>query len=267
MRPLRRLFDLWLVVALCIVAGSAQAASIDPARQTVLITGSNRGIGLAFARHYVGAGWNVIATARSPESAEELAALAAAYPHLLVERLDVTDDARIAALADAYRSTPIDLLINNAGVYGDVAKQRWGSLDADTFHDVMAVNVFAPLKMTEAFADHVAASRGKKVVSLTSGVSSLELGLGASNGLIYSISKAALNMAMRKSAIALRERGVIVALIAPGMVDTDMLATSRPDAQGIAVERSVAGMAEVIAGLDASYDGKPRTYDGKVLPW
>jgi NAD(P)-dependent dehydrogenase (short-subunit alcohol dehydrogenase family) len=244
------------------------AGTVDPARPTVLITGSNRGIGLAFVRHYVSEGWNVLATARSPAEATELKHLAETYPHLLIEQLDVTDETRIGELAVAYRGTPVDLLINNAGVYGDPAAQTWGSLDAATFEEVMAVNVFAPLKMAEAFADHVAASRQKKIVALTSGVSSIELGRGASNGLVYAISKAALNMAMRKAGTALEDRGVIVALVAPGMVGTDMLALSRPGQQNaLEPDESVASMARIIAALDASYDGRPITYDGEVLPW
>ena len=131
----------WILVT-ALAAGVAQAGSIDPDRSTVLITGSNRGIGLAFAQHYVAAGWNVLATTRTPERATELLAMADAYEHLLIEQLDVTDNERIAGLAASYRGTTIDVLINNAGVLGDLEKQSWGSLDSATFEQVLAVNVF-----------------------------------------------------------------------------------------------------------------------------
>ena len=144
-------------VAMSVIAtltvGVAHSGTIDPDRYTVLITGSNRGIGLAFAEYYTAAGWNVLATARSPEQATELASLAEGYEHLIIEQLDVTDNERIAVLAEVYRDTPIDLLINNAGVLGDLDKQRWGSLDPSTFDQVLAVNVFAPMKMAEVFAE------------------------------------------------------------------------------------------------------------------
>jgi len=247
----------------------ALAQSIDPEQPTVLITGSNRGIGLAFARHYAAAGWNVIATARSPDRADELQALAASNERVIVEQLDVTDYARIAALAAQYAGTPIDVLLNNAGVYGARAKQKWGALDPEEFHEVNAVNVLGPLKMAEAFADHVAASRQKKIVSITSGAGSVSPDRVAGGGVYYSISKAALNMAMRKTRAELQDRGIIVALIAPGLVYTDMLATNRPSLvpRARTPEESVAGVAAVIAGLDQSYDGRPRNYDGEVLPW
>ena len=232
------------------------------------MTGANRGIGFAFAEHYARSGWNVIATARAPEAAADLQALAARHPQVAIEQLDVTDIGRIGALAESYSGQSIDLLINNAGVYGERAKQAWGALDAVTFEQVMAVNVFGPLKMVEAFADHVAGSRQRKIVSLTSGVGSIELGRGASDGLIYSISKSALNMAMRKAAQALQPRGVIVALVAPGMVDTDMLAQSRPGMpSGTSPAESVVRMAVLIDALDGSYDGRPITADGERLPW
>jgi len=241
-------------------------AEFDPAQPTALITGSNRGIGLAFVAHYAAADWNVIATARAPAAATELQTLAARHPQIVVEQLDVTDETRIAALAAQYRDTPIDLLINNAGVYGDVATQNLGALDAANFAEVMAINAFAPLKMAEAFTEHVAASRQRKIVSITSGAGSISR-VGNGSGIFYSTSKAALNMAMRKAAIALADRAIVVAVIAPGAVDTDMLATARPGLRGIEPERSVAGMAAVIATLKPGHDGRARSYDGSVLEW
>ena len=258
-----------LVVVATLASGATQAGTIDPDRSTVLITGSNRGIGLAFAEYYVAAGWNVLATARSPERASELQSLAQGYEHLIIEQLDVTDHERIVALAESYRDTPIDLLINNAGVFGDPEKQRWGSLDESTFEQVLAVNVFAPMKMIEAFADHVAASEQKKIVSITSGAGSVSPDRGAGGAPVYGISKAALNMAMRKARAQFAGRGIIVALIAPGMVATDMLAIAVPGrfAAAQSPAQSVAAMASVIEGLDESYDGRPRNYDGSVMPW
>ena len=163
------LWGLVLIIAFGCVAGSAHAGSIDENKPTVLITGANRGIGLAFVEHYIGEGWNVIATARTPDRADDLKAKESDYPNLVIEQLDVTDDDRIAALAEEYSSTPIDILLNNAGVLGETGKQSMGSLDRDTFEQVMAVNVFAPMKMIEAFSDHVAQSDHKKIVTISSG--------------------------------------------------------------------------------------------------
>jgi NAD(P)-dependent dehydrogenase (short-subunit alcohol dehydrogenase family) len=266
LRPILALiFSIWAVLPV----SSALAQSIDSARPTVLVTGSNRGIGLAFAQFYASEGWNVIATARSPEDAAELQALAASNPHVVIEQLDVTDFVRIAELAADYAGTPIDVLINNAGIYGDRDKQEWGSLDPQTFQDVNAVNVLGPLKMTEAFADHVAASQQKKIVSITSGAGSVSPDRVAGGGMFYAISKAGLNMAMRKVGAELEGRGIIVAVVAPGIVNTDMLATNRPSLvpRARTAEESVAGIAAVIESLDSTYDGRPRNFDGSVLPW
>ena len=100
--------------ALCGVAGAS----------TVLVTGTNRGIGLEFVRQYAAQGWTVIATVRNPAAATELAALAAGNPKIRVEKLDVTDVAAVEALAAKYRGQPIDILINNAGALGDVPSKR-----------------------------------------------------------------------------------------------------------------------------------------------
>ena len=135
---------------------------------TVLITGSNRGLGLEFVKQYAARGWRVLATARNPEGATELRAIAAKNRNVTVDRLDVQDVPAIKALAAKYRGTSIDVLLNNAGVLGDMKAQAVGSLDAREFDEVMAANVFGALATADAFLDHVAASRQKKIVSLTS---------------------------------------------------------------------------------------------------
>jgi NAD(P)-dependent dehydrogenase (short-subunit alcohol dehydrogenase family) len=253
-----------------VVSGLGRTATLDPDRPTVLITGSNRGIGLAFVQHYAGEGWNVLATARTPEAADDLRALAADNEHIVIEQLDVTDVERIGELAEAYRDTPIDLLINNAGIYGDVELQRWGSIDPGAFEQVMAVNVLGPLKVSEAFAAHVAASEQKKIVSITSGAGVLSNRPTPRGGLLYRVSKAALNMAMRRAQAELRDQGVIVALVAPSVVATEMARIAVPPARyadALPPAESVAGMAVVIAALDETYDGTPRNYDGSVMAW
>ncbi|MDG2089477.1 MAG: SDR family oxidoreductase [Arenicellaceae bacterium] len=272
MRVSLRFFGRMLLLTIALTAFLPRvtlAGTIDASRPTVFVTGANRGIGLAFAQHYTGTGWNVLAAVRAPDRATELLELAKSYEHLIIEQLDVTDNERIAALADAYRNTPIDVLINNAGVYGDTEKQAWGSIDAVTFHQVLAVNVFAPMKLAEAFSDHVAASEQKKIVSITSGAGSVSRDGRAGGGMFYGISKASLNMAMRQIRAELEGRDVIVALIAPGLVATDMLAVARPSlfANANTPTQSVVGIAAVIESLDESYDGRPRNYNGAVIPW
>jgi NAD(P)-dependent dehydrogenase (short-subunit alcohol dehydrogenase family) len=239
----------------------------DPERPTVLITGSNRGIGFAFVEHYSEAGWNVIATARSPESAIELNAVAAANPQVVVEQLDVTDLDRITALARRYQGIPIDVLINNAAVLGDLDGQQYGTLDYEQFQWTMAVNVYGPMAMAEAFQANVAMSEQKKIVTLTSGLGSLTLMSKMQGMTYYRISKAGVNMGMRAIRANLKNDDIIVALIAPGMVETQLLADSGYRGKALAPRDSAAGMAEIIAGLTLDDKGVPINVDGVVIPW
>src|SRR5262245_12375329 len=111
-----------------LLSGLASAQTpAPPDSGTVLVTGSNRGLGLEFAKQYAARGWTVIATVRNPEAAEELRALAASNARVAIEKLDLLDTAAIKALAVKYRGTPIDLVVNNAGVLGDLKKQTLGS--------------------------------------------------------------------------------------------------------------------------------------------
>ena len=114
---------------------------------TVLITGCSRGIGLEFARQYAAKGWQVIASCRTPESASELTAAAANFPSMTIETLDVTQHQMIDALAEKYLDTPVDVLINNAGISGGYKHQVFGGIRYDHFSDVFATNFMAPLKM------------------------------------------------------------------------------------------------------------------------
>lgn len=247
-------------------AAEQEAQAADDAPPTVLITGSNRGIGLAFAEWYAEHGWNVVATCRTPERADDLNALAAEYANLSVEQLDVTREDHIRALADRHAGQPIDLLINNAAVLGPLPEQSLGGLDYDRFEQTMAVNVYAPLRLSEALADNVEAAGGK-IVAITSGVASLTL-MSRMRGLyFYRMSKSALNMGWRALRTDLKPRGVAVLLISPGMVDTRLLRESGYTGEALTTEESAAGMAEIIANATLDDPGLPINVDGRVLPW
>ncbi len=158
-----------ILVALFSMLGSAvlavPASHADGSPGTVLITGANRGIGLALAREYAAAGWTLVTTARRPADAADLKALAAAHPgRVSIEPLDVLDHASIDALATRYQGRPIDILINNAGITGNRFQQVPGKLDYAEFRQVFETNVVAPLKITDTFLPQVQASRLKKIV-------------------------------------------------------------------------------------------------------
>lgn len=255
-------------VVLPAVAQQARVDSGSPA--TVLLTGSNRGLGLEFVKQYASRGWKVFATARNPESATELRALAAKSRNIIVDKLDVQDAGAIKALAAKYRGTPIDVLINNAGILGEMNAQTAGALDYAQFEQVMAVNVYGALATSEAFRDHVAASNQKKIVSMTSrsGIISQPGWRGPS---FYRASKVALNMSMRVLADELRERNVIVALVSPAPTETDMLRQligSENAARQAKPVDVISGLIKVIDGLTmANSGGQPVYFDGTLLPW
>jgi len=252
------------------ISAEQQSARAAGTSGTVLITGSNRGLGLEFTRQYADRGWKVIATARNPATATELRAIAAKNRNVTVDKLDVADVRAIKALAAKYKDTAIDVLINNAGVLGDMAKQGPGSFDKAEFDNAMGVNVFGALAMADAFLPHVAASGQKKIVSITSrsGIISQPGRRGPS---YYRASKVALNMVMKVLADDLRDRGVIVALVSPPPTDTDMLkqliGPENAAFQG-KVPDTIGGLIKVIDGLTMANSGGPPVYfDGTLLPW
>lgn len=248
------------VVLAGLLPNLAQAAE-EP---TVLVTGSNRGIGLELARQYAERGWNVIATARKPEVADDLKAIQAKHPKLVIVQLDVTDHQRIDELAAEYQGKPIDILINNAGISGGHEKSKFGEMDLDVYPLVHAVNVVGPTKMAEAFIDSVAISDQKKIINITSGQGSIGRTWGCCS--IYRSSKAALNMMMRNISIDLKKQGITVGLVSPGFVRTGF--TPGLDLpMMITAEESARGVIAVIDEYDIEDTGTFVGHDGKEWPW
>ena len=141
-------------------------AALQTGAPTVFITGANRGLGLEFARQYAALGWNVIATCRKPYEAENLQALARQNSQVLIDQLDVTKQDEIDTVAARFKNQPIDVLLNNAGIWGSLEKQTFGQLDFDEQQKVYAVNALGPVRVTQALIDNVAASEQKKILSL-----------------------------------------------------------------------------------------------------
>jgi len=238
----------------------AQQAGDPP---TVLITGCSRGIGLEFARQYAAKGWQVIASCRAPESASALTTVAAEYPGMIIETLDVTQHDMVDALARKYLDTPIDVLINNAGISGGYENQVFGEIRYDHFSDVFATNFMAPLKMAESFIEHVAASNQKKIMNISSMPSSISLSTGGQY--IDRPSKASLNMVMRSLSKDAAKRGIIIGLLAPGLVDTDL--TRELDFPKISPKDSVALLIDLIEEFSPEQSGTLIQHTGETLPW
>jgi len=187
---------------------------------SALITGANRGLGLEFARQYLADGWQVYAACRDPNAASELHRLVEASSHKLrLLALDVTDPASVKAAAAKLDGQAIDLLLNNAGI-GGPRGQTIGNIDYEAWARVLDANTMGPMRVSEAFVDHVARSERKLIVTLTSGMGSL--GDNRSGGSIaYRSSKAAVNMVMRSLAIDLAPRGITCVVVNPGWLGKD----------------------------------------------
>ena len=258
------------VLALLLLSGAANAA-LEAGKPTVLITGANRGIGLEFVRQFSERDWNVIATARKPDQAEKLQALAAEDPNIVIEQLDVTDYPRIESLAVQYKDQPIDVLLNNAGLtprYATAFKRVKG-VDFDMAMLSYQVNALGALKVAQQFMPHVAASEQKKIVVISSKAGSFDESPKMPMMYSYRASKAALNMLMYALSFETPKQGVSVTLLSPGQVNTteDMKGMKLPP-NTIEVDESVTKMLVVIDGLTMEQNGKFLDYeDGRVIGW
>jgi NAD(P)-dependent dehydrogenase (short-subunit alcohol dehydrogenase family) len=244
-------------------------AGLEAGKPTVLITGANRGIGLEFVTQFAALGWNVIATARSPGKAEELQAMAAENGQIVIEQLDVTDHTRIDWLADIYKDQPIDILLSNAGITPKYksAFKRLNGVDFDMADKSMEVNAIGPLKLAQAFMEHVAASEQKKIIIISSKGGSFELGPKLPMMYSYRASKAALNMYMYTLAFETPKKGVILTMLSPGQVRTFDLKGMNPPGI-IETDESVSKMLKVIDSITPEQNGQFLDYeDGAVLGW
>jgi NAD(P)-dependent dehydrogenase (short-subunit alcohol dehydrogenase family) len=217
----------------------------------VVITGTNRGIGLEFARHYAGQGWRVTGVCRetSPELDD--------YAEQVVSGIDVTSEENVQQLAAALQGQQIDLLVNNAGLLRD---DVLGSIDYDSLRIQMEVNAFAPLRVCEALLPNLAA--GSKVANITSRMGSIaDNDSGGRYG--YRASKAAFNALGKSLAMDLKGRGIAVAQLHPGYVKTRMVNFGGL----ITTEESVAGLSKLIEKLNLENSGSFWHTNGEELPW
>ena len=238
---------------------------------SVLITGSNRGLGLEFARQYLTDGWEVHACCRQPEKATELSASGTDYPgNLHLRGMDIGDEKQIATVAADLKGHPLDLLINNAGIadgYGHGVYELKDDPDIRNYNfvfweEMMRINTLAPAKVIGALLENIKAGEQKKIASLSSGVGSItNLSWAGKYG--YCSSKAGLNMVSRGLAEWLKLEGVIVISLSPGWTRTDM---GGPKATNSA-EKSVSAMRKVLSALTLADSGRFWNFDGEELPW
>ena len=215
---------------------------------TAAIIGASRGIGLELVRQYAADGWPVHATTRTPEQPGGLGDIRG---EVHIHRLEVTDSSQQRALGDALANVAVDVLIHNAGVYGNGM-----SVEA-----VTRVNAEAPIQIAEALMSAVLRSEQKKIALMSSQVGARrdsKRSLGK-----YGDSKAALNDRFRALELGWAGRGCLAVVIHPGWVRTDMGGANA----SISVEESASGIRALLAGLDASRHGGFWNWDGREHPW
>jgi NAD(P)-dependent dehydrogenase (short-subunit alcohol dehydrogenase family) len=229
----------------------------------VLVTGSNRGLGIEWVRQYAEEGWRVFATCRHPAEANELIKLAAKHETLTIHRMDVTRQDEISALARELLNDSIDVLINNAGVY--LEKYDGTNLDKFRFDDwelTLRVNTLGCLRVTSALKEMVARSERRLVVAISSHMGSITE-IKNADGYYYRSSKAALNAAMKGLSLELKPLGMGVLILHPGWNNTRM---GGPDAP-FRTSDTVSGMRQVIEGFSLKNTGQFLRFDGVEIPW
>ena len=228
---------------------------------TVLLSGANRGLGLEFARQLVARGDEVIATCRDQAAASALNRLCEANANLNLLELEVRDSGSIARLARQLDGKAVDILINNAGVYGPRGA-AFGELDGAAWAEVMQVNSIAPIMLAQALLPNLRKGSQRKLVFITSRMGSIADNRGGGS-YIYRSSKSALNAAVKSLAVDLADEDIVSVLLHPGWVQTDM---GGPNAL-IGASASISGMLQVIDRAGQAESGSFLAHDGAAIPW
>jgi NAD(P)-dependent dehydrogenase (short-subunit alcohol dehydrogenase family) len=235
----------------------------------VLITGANRGIGLALTKIYAQRGDTVLACCRAPDQARELQSLAKTHA-VQVLPLAVDNEASVAALAKELSSTAIDTLINNAGIIGQPGERQTATtMDFSMWAEILNINTMGPVRVMQALLPQLKRSKHThglahglaKVMNVTSDLGALSHDDPIYYG--YSASKAALNKFMRLAALELKRDGIAIGLIHPGWVQTDMGGSGA----AISPVASATGIVKVIDQLTLANAGSFWQWDGSLRTW
>lgn len=242
----------------------------------IVITGASRGIGFELAKQYLQFGatcesdavnsiTEVVATCREPEKALKLQALLESHCNthrnkLVIEQLDVCKPESVACFKDTMLHKHIDILFNNAGIYGPNAPLL--PVDLEQWYRVIHLDCMAPMFLTQQLFDNIKASELKKIVNISSDMGSIAMNTGG-GAYLYRSAKAGLNAAMHSLALDVRQFDVTVLLVHPGHVITDM---GGPNAK-VSVEDSILGIRKVVDSATQEQSGRFFDWQGTLLPW
>ena len=236
---------------------SAAHEEVDRSMETVVITGANRGIGLALTRRFLQAGTRVIATCRDPGTFD----FSDDRSNLEVVKLDVTDGEAVSRFVSDLSGDVIDVLLNNAGVMGGDT-QSVDDVDYDAWREAFEVNTLAPFRLAVALRANLQRSVRPRVMTISSQMGSLDRKSGTGN-YAYRGSKAAVNKVMQALALEFQGDGIVVCPVHPGWVRTDM---GGPGAE-ISAEDSASGLFDLVESLTIGDTGQFWTWEGKRHPW
>lgn len=231
----------------------------------IVITGANRGIGFALVKIYVTTGNRVYAFCRNPEQATELAQLAANTDgQLTLHTLDMADGSSITDVAGVLGGTPVDVLLNVAGITGgrvdSLLDKPFSEEDFAGWREAFEIMTIGPFRLTQALLPNLIAAKGK-VMTVSSQIAASTWPYGGMYA--YGATKAGVNRVMLSLAIDLKHKGVLVASVHPGYVQTDM---GGPNAD-ITPQESAAGIKSVVEKLNPDTTGGFFKWNGELHDW
>ena len=230
----------------------------------IIITGANRGIGLALVKEYAAEKHRVYAFCRAPEKAAELAKVAtASHGQVTLHQIDMSSGVSINEAAVSLGDTPVDILLNVAGVIGGKVGSVESAFTDDDFSDwrnAFEVMTIGPFRLVQALLPNLLAAQGK-VMTVSSQAAASSWPYGGMYA--YGAAKAAVNRVMLSLAIDLKDKNVCVASIHPGHVKTDM---GGPDGE-ITPQQSAAGIKSVIEKMSLDNSGYFFKWNGERHPW
>jgi len=230
--------------------------------RSILVTGANKGIGLELVRHFAQDNWQVFACCRTLEQEDSLHKLAEKDSHKIsIYQLDVTKRDQIAKLAESLKEESIDILFNNAGIFGP-GKQEFGDSEPYGWLETFHVNTIAPMLISEALVEMVARSQTRIIATMGSIMGSITEN-SSGNHYAYRTSKTATHMLMKGLAVDLAERGITTVSLHPGWVQTDM---GGADAT-LTADVSAQGLKKVLLELDIEDSGCLFDYSGDKRAW
>jgi NAD(P)-dependent dehydrogenase (short-subunit alcohol dehydrogenase family) len=233
--------------------------------ETVLITGANRGIGLAVTRIFLANGDRVFTACRQPQKSTELTTLKEKYPQTLeIVALDVNlDESAVTAAQEVSKKTDrLDVLINMAGILPQPYNPTLEKMDIQQLRDAFETNVLGPIRVSRSVLALLRKGNNPRVINVSSGAGMIS-SKATSEFYTYGPTKAALNYVTRGEAFEFKKEGITFVALDPGWVKTDMGGPYAP----LTPEESATAIVKTVKGLTIKKTSLFISREGKELEW